>query len=373
MGYKVGMIDVAALLQPISADQPTGIELRRAQLNDHPLDKVKKERFQEDPLALPAGTEPRKINWQAVADGCKTLLQRTSKDLEAAAYLTEALIRLDGLGGLDQGLELVHGLLANFWPGLHPGAPSTDDPEMMPELRTKWLTWLGGTNDLQNALRTVPVEAIGDDGRVLTFGDLLDARRVQRAYQENPSEYERLIEARILTPEAWSAAVGRAHPDRLEATAALADRCRQRLQDLQTQCEQLFAADVAPSFGKLDALLEQLAQEMRAPSGGGLATGGDGGDTGGGMTASGASAGGRGGSVSAPGSIGSRDDAMRTLQAVARYLRQTEPHSPVSYMLDRCARWLGMTFEQLMQDLVKDPTFMDGLREKLGIEPPPQD
>jgi type VI secretion system protein ImpA len=369
MGYKVRMIDVASLLQPISADQPTGIELRRAQLNDHPLDKIKKERFQEDPLTLPAGTEPRKINWQAVADGCKTLLARHSKDLEGAAYLTEALIRLDGLGGLDQGLEVVHGLVANFWPGLHPGAPSPEDPDLMPELRTKWLTWVGGGTDLQNALRSVPVEALGDDGRMLTFGDLLDARRVQRAYQENPTEYERLVEARILTPEAWSAAVGRAHPDRLEATAALADRCRQRLQDLLTLCEQQFPADAVPSVGKLAELLEMLAQEMRAPSIGGVA-GGDAGSDDGGSMATGSSASARGASVGAPGAIASRDDAMRSLQAVARYLRQTEPHSPVSYMLDRCARWLGMTFEQLMQDLVKDPTFMEGLREKLGIEPP---
>lgn len=361
------MIDVASLLQPISADQPTGIELRRAQLNDHPLDKVKQERFQEDPLTLPAGTEPRKVNWQAVADGCKALLTRTSKDLEAAAYLTEALIRLDGLSGLDQGLTLMHGLLTNFWPGLHPGAPSADDPDVMPELRTKWLTWVGGGTDLQNALRTVAAEAIGDDGRALSFGDLLDARRVQRAYQENPTEYERLVEARMLTPEAWSAAVGRAHPDRLHALAAQADQCRQRLQELATLCEQQFPADATPSFGKLTELLELLASEMRAPSVGGTGNGGGGGD----MSSTGSSAGGRGAGVSAPGSIASRDDAMRTLQAVARYLRQTEPHSPVSYMLDRCARWLGMTFEQLMQDLVKDPTFMDGLREKLGLEQPP--
>lgn len=363
------MIDVASLLQPISADQPSGIELRRAQLNDHPLDKVKKERFQEDPLTLPPGTEPRKVNWQAVADGCKTLLTRHSKDLEAAAYLGEALIRLDGLAGLDQGLEVVHGLLANFWPTLHPGAPSTDDPELMPELRTKWLTWIGGANDLQNALRTVAVEAIGDDGRVLSFGDLLDARRVQRAYQENPSEYERLLEARITTPETWSAAIGRAHPDRLEATAALADRCRQRLADLATLCERVFPADSVPSSTKLQELLELLAQELRAPSVGSPTNDEGGASMAGAAGGSGGNA--RSGSVSAPGAIASRDDALRTLHAVARFLRQTEPHSPVPYMLERCARWLGMTFDQLMQDLTKDTAFMDGLREKLGIEPPP--
>ncbi|MBL9077773.1 MAG: type VI secretion system protein TssA [Planctomycetes bacterium] len=367
------MIDVASLLQPISADRPTGTDLRHAQLNDHPLDKVKKERFQEDPLTLPPGAEPRKVHWQGVADGCKTVLQRHSKDLEAAAYLTEALIRLDGLAGLAQGLEVVHGLIAGFWPGLHPGAPSADDPEPMPALRTKWLTWLGGANDLQNALRTVPVGAVGEDGRVLQFGDLLDARRVQQAYQANPAEYGRLVEAKLLTPEAWATAIGRAHPDRLAAVADLADQCRQRVRDLAALCEQQFPADAVPSLDRLAELLELLAQEMRAPAGAPATTDGAG-TAGADAGAASATAGGaaRGPSVAAPGSIGSREDAVRALQAVSRFLRQNEPHSPVSYMIERCARWLGMTFDQLMQDLTKDPAVMDSLREKLGIEPPAQ-
>ena len=370
------MIDVASLLQPISADRPTGIDLRRAQLGEHPLDNVKKERFQEDPLTLPPGTEPRKVHWQAVAEGCKSLLQRHSKDLEAAAYLTEALIRIDGLAGLAQGLELVQGLITTFWSDLHPGAPSADDPEMLPELRTKWVTWVGGSLDLQSALRTVPVEAIGDDGRVLTFGDLLDARRVQHAYQSNPAEYERLVEARLVTPEAWRAAAGRAHPDRLQAVAQAADQCRQRLGELAAACEQNFPPDAMPTFSKLGELLEQLGEELRSAAAGGPADAGgagSGADTdldGPGGSAGGAAPAARGASAAAPGAIASREDAIRALQAVMRYLRQAEPHSPVSYMLERCTRWLGMTFDQLMQDLVKDHSFVDMLREKLGIEPP---
>ena len=59
---------------------------------------------------------------------------------------------------------------------------------------------------------------------------------------------------------------------------------------------------------------------------------------------------------------------MRALSAVVRYLRNAEPHSPVSHMLERCVRWLGMSFDQLMQDLMKDPAVVDALREKLGIQ-----
>lgn len=356
------MLDLAPLLQPISADRPAGIDLRRAQLNDHPLDKVKKERLQEDPLTLPPGTEPRKINWQAVQEGCRVVLTKHSKDLEAAAYLTEALVRLDGLPGLQRGLEILTGLVNTFWAVLHPGAPSADEPELMAELRTKWISWLSGA-DLANALRTVGVGATTDDGRALTFGDLLDSHRVQRAYTENATEYARLVEAKLLTPEAWRAAIGKASPDHLAGVANAAEQCLAQLQKLGASCEAHFPPDATPSLIRLAELLESFVREMRSPSSGTEATGEAAADAG-----SSAAAGPR--ASAAPGQIASRDDAVRALQSVVRYLRQAEPHSPVSHMLDRCVRWLGMSFDQLMQDLMKDPAVVDALREKLGIQPP---
>ena len=361
------MLDTASLLSPISPDKPAGIDLRRAQMNDHPLDKVKKERFQEDPLTLPAGTEPRKINWGAVQEGCRVVLTRHSKDLEAAAYLTEALVRIDGLPGLERGLEIVKGLVETFWPTLHPGAPSADDPELMPALRTKWISWLAG-NDLLGAARMIPLGIAADDGRQLGIGDLLDSHRVQRAYTENQTEYARLVEAKLTTPESWRAAIGKAQPAHLEKVAASAESCLAKLQELGAACEVQFPPDATPSLMKLGELLELIAREMRSPAGSGSASG----DT----TAADAMTGdGSGGATapraaSAPGQIGSRDDAVRALQAVARYLRNSEPHSPVSHMLDRCVRWLGMSFDQLMQDLMKDPAVVDAMREKLGIQPP---
>lgn len=365
------MLETAPLLQPISPNQPAGIDLRFAQLTDHPLDKVKAERKQDDPLLLPPGTEPRKIHWQAVHDGCKTILLKHGKDLEAAAYLIEAMTRLHGLEGLDRGLEITAGLLETFWPTLHPGAPSSDDPELNPALRAKWLNWIGASADLQGALRTVPLGMTSRAGQALTFGDLLDARRVQKAYQENPTEYSRLVEAQLLTPDQWNEALQASAIDARDKVAAAAGACLARLQQLEAKSTTLFPEGEAPSLGKLMELLELLQTEMRSPSPleTGSAPGGDaaGGGAGGG-SGSGAPARSGGG---APGSVQSREDAARVLQSVIRYLRAAEPHSPVSYMLERCVRWLGMGFDDLMLDLVKDPAVVDTMRERLGIQPPP--
>jgi type VI secretion system protein ImpA len=201
----------------------------------------------------------------------------------------------------------------------------------------------------------------------MTFGDLLDSQRVQRAYTENPTEYARLVEANLTTPEAWQAAVGKAPPEQLAAVAAAAERCLGQLVKLGAACEAKFPPDSTPSLHKLAELLELLGREMRSPS---RTSGTTGGEDAPASDSSAPPAGGPSRGPSAPGSIGSRDDAVRALQAVARYLRHAEPHSPVSHMLDRCVRWLGMSFDQLMQDLMKDPAIVDAMREKLGIAPP---
>jgi type VI secretion system protein ImpA len=79
-----------------------------------------------------------------------------------------------------------------------------------------------------------------------------------------------------------------------------------------------------------------------------------------------APAGGGGAAVGGP--ITSRDQAYRVLREVAQYLRRTEPHSPVAVLIDRAIRWGDMNFEKLFEDVVKDESVRDQVREVLGIE-----
>src|SRR5690606_31422408 len=148
-----------------------------------------------------------------------------------------------------------------------------------------------------------------------------------------------------------------------DAVTAEVTDCLQRLDALAATCSKVFPADEVPSVDKLREMLELLQQELQQPGEAGASAAPAGDDAR-------AAAGPRPAAVA--GAIQSREDVVRTLQSVVRYLRQTEPHSPVSYMLERCTRWLSMGFDELMQDLVKDPGIVEALREKLGIAPPPQ-
>ncbi|HYK36393.1 type VI secretion system ImpA family N-terminal domain-containing protein [Alloacidobacterium sp.] len=76
-------------------------------------------------------------DWRFVARTCRDLLMRRSKDLMLAAWLIEAQLALDGLAGLQDGLDIHRGLLENFWETLY---PEIEDGDIESRLRIfEWL------------------------------------------------------------------------------------------------------------------------------------------------------------------------------------------------------------------------------------------
>ena len=67
------------------------------------------------------------------------------------------------------------------------------------------------------------------------------------------------------------------------------------------------------------------------------------------------------------GPIGSRDDAFRRLREAADYLRRTEPHSPVPYLVDRAVSWGEMPFRDVLKDVLRDDKAFKNILETLGM------
>ena len=60
-------------------------------------------------------------DWRDCPSACRpAVLARRSKDLQVAAWLTEALTRTYGFPGLRDGLRVLRGLHEAFWETLHP-------------------------------------------------------------------------------------------------------------------------------------------------------------------------------------------------------------------------------------------------------------
>jgi type VI secretion system protein ImpA len=76
-----------------------------------------------------------------------------------------------------------------------------------------------------------------------------------------------------------------------------------------------------------------------------------------------------GGAAGGPGgAIRARDQALAQLAQVADYFRRTEPHSPVSYLVQRAIAWGQMPLDAWLVDVIKDNSVLAGLRETLGLK-----
>ena len=97
---------------PISADAPGGASARYGpefeQLNEE--------------IAKQESLSTESINWSTVVDLSKTILQKKSKDLLVASYLSRGLLENHGYEGLSIGLGIIKDLVDTHWDHLFPPA-----------------------------------------------------------------------------------------------------------------------------------------------------------------------------------------------------------------------------------------------------------
>jgi type VI secretion system protein ImpA len=67
------------------------------------------------------------------------------------------------------------------------------------------------------------------------------------------------------------------------------------------------------------------------------------------------------------GAVQNRADALRRLADIAVFFRTTEPHSPISHLVERAVKWGNMPLESWLQDVIKDETVIFQLRQTLGF------
>src|SRR3954467_10944845 len=145
------------ILVPIPGENPSGADLRY-DTKLLVLDKLKEARRQDDELEQGAWQSERKVaNWPVVLKLAQETLATTSKNLQVAAYLTEALLQTEKFAGLRQGLELVNRLATEFWDTVYP-VIDPEDPETREDRATP-LGWLNTQLDLP--IRSAPINNAG--------------------------------------------------------------------------------------------------------------------------------------------------------------------------------------------------------------------
>ena len=139
------------LLNPVPGENPSGENLRYAAI----YDKIKEARREEDDAPQGEWQHERKTaDYALVIKLAGEALATKSKDLQLAVWLVEALFKTESFDGLRAGLNLIRGLIENFWDGLY---PEIDEGDL--ELRAAPLDWLSSRQDM--ALRSLPITKPG--------------------------------------------------------------------------------------------------------------------------------------------------------------------------------------------------------------------
>jgi type VI secretion system protein ImpA len=362
--------DLERLLAPIEGDNPAGADPRADFSATSPYNRLRDARSEAraaeramDSAAEEAVVPPQ---WRTIRDIADKLLSEQAKDLEVAAWYTEALLRSHGFAGLAAGFRLMHGLVEQFWDGLY---PLPDEDGMLTKVApVTGLNGEGGDGALTQPIRKVPLLRT-PEGNPLALWQIeqadalesMEASRKEARVAAGALTFDAVAKAAAATPAAhWVALAGALR----EAQAAWAD--------LAAALDARAGADAPPTSQVRDLLDTALATVVRLAGDKLAAAEAEASEVAeaGGEGAPAAGAGGGGGRAARPGEIGSREDALRMLEEVARWFRRVEPHSPLSWTLEEAVRRGRMTLPDLLAELMPDESTRAGFLSSLGIRPP---
>ena len=334
------------ILAPIPGENPSGADLRY-DTKLLVIDKLKEFRRQDDELEQGAWQSERKTaNWPLAIKLAQETLATTSKNLQVAAYLTEALLQTEKFAGLRQGLDLVYRLLTDFWDTVYP-VIDPEDPETREDRATP-LAWINTQLDLP--VRSAPINNAGHstinyrDSRLVGYED-------QPKTDKDRKTRSTMIENGKMPPEVFDKAFTET-PKAFYAQAEKdLDACLELVGKLDALCDEKLEDD-SPGFGKLKTALTDVRQvvhqllekkrekepdpveappveESAAPAeGAGTEAAEEG------APAAVASVG-----VPLVGEPADRRQAVGGIIAAAAFFRKREPLSPAPYLLLRALRW----------------------------------
>ncbi|HEX7389066.1 MAG TPA: type VI secretion system protein TssA [Acidiphilium sp.] len=358
--------DITVLLEPIEGEVPCGADLRADyspqslyyRMRDARSDARAAERAAD---ADPSLEQDASQHWRSVLKLAETAFG-TTRDLEVAAWMTEALLREEGLAGLTQGAQLIDGLARGFWDGLYP-LPDEDGMETR-IAPVSGLNGVGGDGTLMQPLRKLELFSTPDGTPVPLFqfqqseetAGLGDEKRKAARIAAGVPEFAKLEIAARASGGAHFAALLRAAQGALSTWTAMA-----------ASLDAVAGAD-SPPTGRIAELLDQIIAIARRYAPAVVAEAPvepeteEGGDVASAPEIS-------GGAAQVRGPVRTREDALRQLAEIAEFFRRAEPQSPISMTIDEAIRRARLSWPELIEDILTDAAVRQTMLTALGIKP----
>ena len=354
-------IDITSLLSPIDEQSPCGEDYSFS----NEFHAIKKAKTQDD-LLLDQGdwvTEPKQADWDFVATTSSKLLQSKSKDIRLLTWLSEAWANLYGFAGIAKSLELSHCLLEQYWLHLHPEIEEDDLDQRISLLQ-------GLINQLPHSIKKVPLIKQAPFYHLLDYDNFLYHENIRRKQSDDyessshSTELEQFEQALLNTDKSFQRQNYQYFQDILQHWATL-----------KTVLDDLLGLD-SPSFAAIDSSLDTIHISLKKIYKADLfetttqivTT-----ETETTMTQT----------MSTPtlvsqqqlsfqphvqSHVENREQAMRVLQEISSYFQKNEPHSPVSYMLQKTIKWSQMPLHEWLSQVIKEEHPLQMLQDTLGVQ-----
>jgi type VI secretion system protein ImpA len=352
-------LSLAELAAPI--DGGSGEDLSFSAL----FDQIKEAR-RADPDYLTQGdwqTDLKTADWEQVIQLSAQGLAQQSKDLMLVAWLSEGLAQREHFEGISFSLALTERILDRFWDSAYPSLEDGLDE------RAARLSWLKTT--LTDIAGGLPITQ-GQNFGVLRYDE---SRHVENLALQNPKAMQAALNEGKINAEIFQRSVALSDTEHLRAKALQIAASLQACNRLQASADRLFGHE-APSFASLADMLSrasQLAEKLLKDRGVELhpavvpvaepvTTVAPISEAGEPMNTPAQAA--------APAPMRTtpltRDEAFTMLAGIAQFFKQSEPQSPVPYLIERAIKWGNMPLEGWLSDVIKDSNVVDNIRDVLG-------
>ncbi|MDO6467413.1 type VI secretion system protein TssA [Neptunomonas phycophila] len=370
-------MDFSAALTPINADVKAGFDIRNhpeyadafyelRDLRNAIRAQERRALSLEDLYAL--GSE-----WKQVQTACVDILATQSKDVEVLAWLAEATIRVDGFVGLAEVFDVIDQTLREYWGGIY---PLPDEEGISATLFP--LTGLNGDNGEGTLVMPIRMASVitTPAGEMISGWDYIKA--CDLAQLTDDSKRQRKIDDGIKTIDQLQQLMQGTDSAQIKTTARAIDSCKQNFASiddfLQDQCGYdspptsaiknvlSTAWDALAAIARIDTSIledpkpaEEEASELEDDSDKPEVRS----------------------SKSAQNTVvqfrpeayypSSREEALIMVSRLSAFFRDTEPHSPLSYQMERVERWGRMGLAELMDELLDDDTTRHQFFRLIGL------
>lgn len=356
------LIDIELLLKPISDDKPVGVNLRQDSSPTSIYYQIKDARNRartiERQLMQGYSDISASNDWQTVCKLAVQILINHSKDLEVAAWLLEANLRLASFSGLRDSLELIHRLLESYWDTIY---PALDDDGYLS--RVAIFTGLNG-EESEGALiapissvkltanSSVGAFALWEYQQAHEISLISNAEKRDKRFEEGAIKLSTIETAATETPHDFFRHLAKDIQGCLDQLLLIDsffdEKCKNdspplsKIKNTLINCLDAVKLIGAPAFvmkeihsNDEESIMSTLSDQEKTQS---------------------------------RNLITDRDKALSTILEIANFFQKTEPHSPLSHMLKKVVRWGNTPLPDVLAEVINDESVLGQLYTLMGIE-----